>query len=542
MDDFSLLYPAGKEPAYKTLSEDAFKDISMEYILEYISQSEHEKKTLKSMMMKLESDPEVIRYRCDVFEDIIKYPELREKLKEMLEQLEYLKGYEKTYKDDTNSSVWQLIDRTQELNVYVNCITGIAQALSEIPVKSEGLNRMKEFVSSVCTKSGFDHLKEDIDELIKETAEIHSISLGVNLDNRLRPVEVGILSINRERFLRTGIFSKFFNFASKKNELLGGSSFSGMTKIHTVGRSAEDSPLMNNLRRSVTEMLAPTVRTLKAKLSRYVNVNGYSLTKLIPDLVFYIRWAEFCTKIMELGLPMSRPEILDIDKRSLSSKGIYSLGLAIQMLEGDKLKIVRNDFEFTKEHGIYIMTGPNRGGKTTFTQVTGLLFILAQHGIYVPAESLSFSPCDNIFTHFPADENQTANLGRLGEESQRLSEIFAAATDKSVLLFNESLATTSLAEGIYIAKDVVRAMRYLGARAVFNTHMHELARELDVINSLEGDMKVASLITGIHEGQRSYKVFVAPPEGVSYARDIAEKYGVTFDQLKSSINITKGYS
>ena len=200
------------------------------------------------------------------------------------------------------------------------------------------------------------------------------------------------------------------------------------------------------------------------------------------------------------------------------------------------MEIIRNDIDFNKEHGIYIMTGPNRGGKTTFTQAVGMLFLLAQHGIYVPAEAATLSPVDNIYTHFPADENQTVNLGRLGEESKRLSEIFSIATDKSLLLFNESLATTSFAEGLYIAKDVVRALRYLGARTIFNTHMHELAMELEVMNSLEGDLKVASLITGIHDGQRSYKVFLAPPEGVSYAKDIAEKYGVTFDQLKKSID------
>ena len=143
----------------------------------------------------------------------------------------------------------------------------------------------------------------------------------------------------------------------------------------------------------------------------------------------------------------------------------------------------------------------------------------------------SLSPCDNIFTHFPADENQTVNLGRLGEESKRISEIFSLATDKSLLLFNESLATTSFTEGLYIAKDVVKAMRSLGARTIFNTHMHELAMDLDEINALNGKIKVASLVTGIHEGQRSYKVYLAPPDGISYARDIAEKYGVTYSQL-----------
>ena len=55
------------------------------------------------------------------------------------------------------------------------------------------------------------------------------------------------------------------------------------------------------------------------------------------------------------------------------------------------------------------------------------------------------------------------------------------------------------------------------------------------MNAVKGDLRVASLITGIHEGQRSYKVSIAPPEGVSYARDIAEKYGVSFDQLHRAI-------
>ena len=65
--------------------------------------------------------------------------------------------------------------------------------------------------------------------------------------------------------------------------------------------------------------------------------------------------------------------------------------------------------------------------------------------------------------------------------------------------------------------------------------IHELATDLDSINYLDGNMMVASLITGIHEGRRSFKVYIAPPEGISYAKDIAEKYGVTYEQLERSI-------
>ena len=148
-----------------------------------------------------------------------------------------------------------------------------------------------------------------------------------------------------------------------------------------------------------------------------------------------------------------------------------------------------------------------------------------------------YSPCDNIYTHFPADENDTVDLGRLGEESKRLSEIFESATKYSLLLLNESLATTNIEEGLYIAKDVVKAMRYLGVRSVFNTHMHDLARGLEEVNaSTEGNSVIESMVTGVEGGKRSFKISIAPPQGLSYAKDIAEKYGVTFQNIKENID------
>ena len=232
-----------------------------------------------------------------------------------------------------------------------------------------------------------------------------------------------------------------------------------------------------------------------------------------------------------------RSEILPYETRDCSFKDIYNLKLAINKVGGEDINIITNDFDFDEKHRIYILTGPNRGGKTIFTQAVGIAMMMAQWGVYVPAREAAISPCDNIFTHFPADENDTVDLGRLGEESQRLSKIFEVATRHSLLLLNESLATTSVAEGVFIAKDVVRAMRYLGTRAIFNTHMHDLATSLEGINDeIEGDSRAESLITGVHDGERSFKVLIAPPQGVSYAADIAKKYGVTFEQMKKEID------
>ena len=201
--------------------------------------------------------------------------------------------------------------------------------------------------------------------------------------------------------------------------------------------------------------------------------------------------------------------------------------------------IVTNDLDFNVEHCVYILTGANRGGKTTITQAIGQLFVMAQGGIYVPGESFEYTPVDCIYTHFPANEDKTLDLGRLGEECRRFRDIYIAATEKSLLLLNETFSTTSFEEGYFIAKDSVRAILRKGIRTIYNTHMHKLGYEVDKINATETDIcvRAASLIVRSDAGKRSFKVQLAPPEGMSYAEDIARKYGVTYELLTENMSL-----
>ena len=377
----------------------------------------------------------------------------------------------------------------------------------------------------------------------------------------LRPKTVGVISLNDKPFTDSGILKRFMKFVNN-SELHEGNDVSGFISFHPANPSTTKigfgqvvvgaqndvnqvygsnltgaDPLSDALKKVVTDILRRTVNDIKSMLNKYTDIEGYSFVALMPEIIFYIRFAELCDKIKQKNLPLCKAEAVSKDKRECHISDIYNIKLAIKAVKGDDIDIVTNEFVFDDEKRIYILTGPNRGGKTTITQAVGLAFLLAQNGIYVPASSMEFSPCDNIFTHFPADENDTVDLGRLGEESKRLAEIFDTATKYSLILLNESLATTNVAEGLYIAKDVVKAMRYLGVRSVFNTHMHDLARNLENVNNeVEGDSKVESMVTGVENGQRSFKVFIAPPQGVSYAKDIAEKYGVTFDKIKKEID------
>lgn len=564
---FSLLHPKARDTHYNKLTDEAINDLSVDFLCEALSEDDFERNNIKQLLVNLPNDEETIRYRCDVFEDFLRFPKLREDLTRVLAKLKDLREIERFQKDGESSSLWQLVNRLRELDGYVDCITEIKNTLETLDINSQGLKILREKVTAMYSDRGFPELKEDITETLKEVRKVKSITLGVNLDDMLKPHSVGVISLNDKHFTDTGLLKKFVNFASKQEELHHGTDVSDLTSFHPANPSVNSmkigfskavigaqkdvsqiygesltgaDPMSDALKKVVTDILKRTVNNLKSMLNKYVGVSGYSFVSLMPEILFYIRFAELCDKIKAKGLPLCKAEILPKEERSCNAKDLYNLKLAIRAIRGENDEIVKNDFSFDDEKRIYILTGPNRGGKTTITQAVGLVFLLAQNGIYVPCTSVKLSPCDNIFTHFPADENDTVDLGRLGEESKRLADIFSMASSHSLLLLNESLATTNVSEGLYIARDVLKSMRYLGVRAIFNTHMHDLARNLKELNEeTQGDSIVESMVTGVENGSRSFKIFISPPQGISYAKDIALKYGVTFESIRRKIDNKK---
>lgn len=559
---FSLFYPEGTERRFNVLTEEAQNDLSLDFLLDALTDVHAERPHLRGQLTQLSDDPEVIRYRRDIFEDFLRFPELRESMSELVRKLSDLRDLERFQMDADASALWSLINRLREIDDYMTCINMIRNTLTGLDVTSSGMQTLRELVTNIPRESGFDALKADVDEMMQKAQRLQSVTIGVNLDKYLRPEYAGIVSLNDTKFTDPGLMSRFKNFADSRDDLHRGANLGeggrfhpanpintklsmGMVVIesttHNIHLDTDNvtgkDPLSDAMRKQVTEIMKRTVTDIKATIKKYVDFSGYSLISLMPEIMFYIRFAELTEKITATGMPMCKPEILPTEDRNCMFRDVYNLKLAINKVNGEDINIIANDFDFDDRHRIYILTGPNRGGKTIFTQAIGLAMLMAQLGVYVPASEAAISPCDNIFTHFPADENDTVDLGRLGEESRRLSHIFEVASRYSLLLLNESLATTSVAEGVFIAKDVVRAMRYLGTRTIFNTHMHDLATSLEQINGeIEGDSRVESLITGVHDGERSFKVSIAPPQGVSYAADIAKKYGVTFEQIKQGID------
>ncbi len=565
---FSILFPYYEDTVYKQLSDSACHDLGLDTLCHELSNDPKEQNLIMSILSNMTADTRVAGYRQKVFVDILRLPALRKQLTELFERIEFLRKFSGSKMEtDEKLGFWHLMHRLDELDDYIKCVEAMRDCLSDAEIKSEGLINFKEYINELYSDACFAEMKKDIAELKIKSLKIESVTLGVNVNSRFEAVSMGLISVNDKPFKKSNIVTNFADAIASKGKVQEGNEWDGDMHYHQVDKlndhkiskfvenmggylAVRNTPFVDGrIRATITrtpdgdgsanatvyldkvmnKMLDSVVKKLRDTVTKYADIAIVNISQIIPEFMYYIRFAEFIDRCVEKGFKFCEAQVISSDVVSMDAKDLYNLKLAVNLQRVDEL--VYNDLKFDNEHTIYILTGANRGGKTTVTQAVGLMYVLAQGGIYVPASSFEYKPVDCIYTHFPADEDKTMDLGRLGEECVRFKAIYSECTKDSLLLLNETFSTTSFEEGFYIAKDSVKALLHKQVRTIYNTHMHKLAAEAEELNKDSEGVKISSLIVKSENGKRSFKVEIASPEGMSYAKDIAEKYGVTYEML-----------
>ncbi|BCX05680.1 MAG: hypothetical protein KatS3mg053_3618 [Candidatus Roseilinea sp.] len=509
---------------------------------------------VRQALLALCDDPTVIAYRQAALGDLLHNAALAEALRQLLPSLTQLGFYAVNNPARPNeTALQQVVFRLGELESYVECVQRLRAVLLSHAgtLTSEGWRRVLDALTAIENDPAFQALRAELPEMLAKVRNIGSVTIGVNLDAHLQPSEATLLAINSHRFRGAG-FSLLGKLLGKPDDNDGGAS-PGLARLYRITLPDHMPYTRANLMlvplfKDLSEILESAAQPVAEALTRYARLSGQFLVSLEGEIAFYLGAVQLVRRIEAAGLPMCRPEILPREARTCQVRDLFNLNLALRMLAREpgaelRERVVLNDARFDDEARIFVLTGPNQGGKTTYIQAIGLTHVLAQAGLPVPGRRACISPADAIFTHFAAEERPELESGRLGEEARRLGEIFTHATRHSLVLLNESLSSTSPDESLYLARDVVRGLRLLGARAIFATHLHGLAAAAEQINAeTPGDSRVASLIAqtlardgGDEAGVRTYKITPGPPQGMSYARDIARKYGISFEQIETVI-------
>lgn len=542
--EFSLLAPSSSDN-YFDLSENTANDLSVDFIAESITCNSTEKAIISRILLHMPIDERIINYRRTVYDELSAAPELCSDLFDIFDAMRFYVN-DHAVSLDKSSTIWELLTRLKSLENYANSIIRLNETVKGHEFKSEGMKKFAGYISDIYNNSGFDELTKDISGISDEISNIRSVTIGVNLDPNFYPEETGIISLNTYWFGEQSVLGRFMKY-HRKDQLNDKDLMPFTMEMHDDGldrvskkfgkggaiNRPSDSPLMNNLNKIIERMLPSMTAKLKKVINKYVDTSGKALAELADEFLFYLKFIELEKKLRNIGLPCCSGVYSAKDS---SLRDFYNVKLAICSLQNKISEdIVCNDLEFTDDKTVQILTGPNRGGKTILTQGIGLAFLLFQSGVFVPAASAEIHPCNGIYTHFPVEEERTVSLGRLGEEADRFNTICKTADHDSLLLFNESFATTSHTESLYIAEDVLKYLCFIGARTCFNTHMHELGENAHKLSSADSSFKAVSVVMENDNGKRSYKISYKKPDGKSYAHEIALKYGITFEQLCENI-------
>jgi DNA mismatch repair ATPase MutS len=238
---------------------------------------------------------------------------------------------------------------------------------------------------------------------------------------------------------------------------------------------------------------------------------------LRTELAFYIGCLNLSDKLAAIGAPMSFPRPEQMGTRKHRFSGLYDVSLALTMarsVAGNALDADGNN--------LVIITGANQGGKSTFLRSIGQAQLMMQCGMFVAAESLAAELCAGLYTHYERKEDATMKSGKLDEELGKMSGIADAITPHSMLLFNESFASTNEREGSEIARQIVSALLERRIKIHFVTHLYDFAHSLF---DAKAEDTVFLRAERLADGTRTFRLVVGEPLETSYGKDL---YGRIF--------------
>ena len=475
------------------------------------------------------SDIDVIKYRQATINDIMNIPELKSTLAEVHPILDDIQQLRRLDMESSNSGDSYLYSIT-EIELYVSCIDMLKKGFEPIrnKIQSPAFSTLADFVIELASSEYYEELNKKLSALASRVHEVKSITVGVNLDRELRPSYAGVISVNAEQFKSGKFLDKILRLSFKND------SMTCISELSPLGKGQSDNKqeaLVAAFHSAIEDVFKSSVKGWRAIVGEYVLDNTDFLLKLLPEIEFVSRASDLIKKLSDHpGCSMTVPTVYPLEDKIFRAKSIFNPRVAMAIDD----EIVDNDFEFDDKARIYVLTGPNRGGKSVITVAVGAAVAFCMLGLPVPAKEADISAVDGIFTHFPEGADDTIDKGRLGEECARLREIFNDCTENSLVLLDESLSSTGAYEASYIAAELLAGFAVARCRGIFSTHLHELAAKMEEINQKaaeKGGVRVDTLVAGIEEGRRSFRIVRQKPDGKSYARDIANKYGLSFEDL-----------
>jgi DNA mismatch repair protein MutS len=394
--------------------------------------------------------------------------------------------------------------------VYCAAVTALADALTAIDPGSRGFAGFRQYLAGYTQSEAFARLAADIARVTSALDEVRYCVLIKA--NRVRVTKYEGEADHSAEVQRT--FAKFAERTVKDYRV----GFRGRAEMdHVEARIAD----------LVARLYPEAFQALDDFCSGHSGYLDETIRGFDREVQFYAAYRDFIAPMKAAGLEFCYP-VVSAGAKEVSVRAAFDLALAAKLMPKAGA-MVRNDFHLTGAERIFVVTGPNHGGKTTFARMVGQLYYLASLGYPVPAGAAALFLPDRVFTHFEREEDLATRRGKFEDELVRIKGVLDEATGDSVLVMNESFASTTLRDATIVGERVLDRMTALGLLGVYVTFVDELASRNAACVSMVGT------VVPDNPAERTLKIVRKPADGLAYAAAIAGKYRLTYRQLKERL-------
>ena len=471
----------------------------------------------------LTDDIDVINYRLDALTDLMENRSLYEAMQEIVPQIDSFREL-RSLSSTSNNEIDDLYS-IKDLQLYLDLADYLFDKLNKVQLKSKLFLSLRNEINAICQSKEYETIKNCLPENAKLIQSVQSVTVGVNLDPALHPVEAGIVTVNDQKYVSGNIIDKLLRADMQPDSF----QCAAPLTIPALIMSQEEKERMEHaINSALHKILRSSLRSWKPAVKAYSNSKINFLISYYSDLRFLIAAAEFFYRLKAKNYPVCRPKAFPIEEKRCLIKQTYNPEFVLQSHH-----MTLNDVRFDENAGIYIFTGANGGGKTLFTKALAICQALFQLGLYIPAEYGELSPCTELLLHFPQRE-AALTKSRFTDECERMSNVMKTADQYSMILCDEAFSGTGNHEVAAIASEVIKAMSAKGCRGIFITHIHELSSLPEEINAFDGCVsRLDNLTVTVDEqtGNRLYKIVRCSPDKTSRAGDIAKRYGLDYNSL-----------